>query len=184
MLKITVVLLSALLLSTNPASGQMNTGEISGVVEDGSGGVLPGATVIAIHPESGTLLERISDSQGRYFLPALRTGTWNITVTMPGFAVQTQQGIDLEIGRTLELTFTLSLEGVSEEVIVSASTPLLQTTTSEISDVIENREVVQIPLNGRNFLALAQLSDAVVIVIYDLFYEFYKIWHCFTAARS
>ena len=100
MLKITVVLLSALLLSTNPASGQMNTGEISGVVEDGSGGVLPGATVIAIHPESGTLLERISDSQGRYFLPALRTGTWNITASMPGFAVQTQQGIDLRFTAT------------------------------------------------------------------------------------
>ncbi len=163
MYKTIIAILSALLLSTNPAFAQMNTGEISGVVEDSSGGVLPGATVIAIHPESGTLLERISDSQGRYFLPALRTGTWNITVTMPGFAVQTQQGIDLEIGRTLELTFTLSLEGVSEEIIVSASTPLLQTTTAEISDVIENREVVQIPLNGRNFLALAQLSDAVVI---------------------
>jgi hypothetical protein len=63
----------------------------------------------------------------------------------------------------LNLDITLGLQGVAEAVTVEASEPLLQTVTAEISDVIENREVVQIPLNGRNFLALAQLSDAVVI---------------------
>ena len=69
----------------------------------------------------------------------------------------------LEVGRGLNIEFVLAVQAVTEQVVVQATAPLLQTTTAEISDVIENREVVQLPLNGRNFLALAQLSDAVVI---------------------
>ena len=71
--------------------------------------------------------------------------------------------IVLEVGRTLTLEFALGVQGLTEQIEVQRTLPLLQVTTAEISDVIENREVVQLPLNGRNFLALAQLSDAVVI---------------------
>jgi hypothetical protein len=131
-------------------------------VKDASGAVLPGATITARHPASGQLLERVTDAQGRFFLPALRIGPWEVTATLPGFAARTRE-LAVEIGRTLEVEITLPLEGLSEQVTVETELPLLQTRTAEISDVIENREVVQIPLNGRNFVALAQLSDAVVI---------------------
>ena len=149
--------------SASSAAAQTNTGEIGGVVRDGSGGVLPGAVVAATHRASGTAVERVSDAEGRFFLPALQIGEWDLTVTLPGFTPQTLKGIVLDIGRTLNLEFTLGVQGLEEQVVVQSAMPLLQTSTSEISDVIENREVVQIPLNGRNFLALAQLSDAVVI---------------------
>jgi hypothetical protein len=142
---------------------QTNTAEIGGVVRDASGGVLPGAVVTAVHPDSGTTLERVTDGEGRFFLPALRIGSWDLSVALPGFSSQTQKGVVLEIGRSMTLEFTLSVQGLEEQVVVQSLIPVLQTTTAEISDVIENREVVQIPLNGRNFLALAQLSDAVVI---------------------
>ena len=108
-------------------------------------------------------MERVSDEAGRFFLPALRIGQWDVTASLPGFAAQTRKGIVLEIGRSVSLDFTLAVQGLEEQVIVQSLIPVLQATTAEISDVIENREVVQIPLNGRNFLALAQLSDAVVI---------------------
>jgi carboxypeptidase family protein len=146
----------------SPLAAQTNTGEIGGVVKDTSGGVLPSATVTARHPASGTVVERVTDAEGRFFLPALRIGQWEITVAMGGFAPRTQT-VALEIGRTLNLDVSLSLEGLSEQVTVASSTPLLQTATAELSDVIGNREVVQMPLNGRNFLALAQLSDTVVL---------------------
>jgi hypothetical protein len=68
------------------------------------------------------------------------------------------------MGRTWNLEFRLGLEGVTKNVTVAVSAPLLQTNTAEISDIIENRQVVQFPLNGRNFLALAQLSNAVVLL--------------------
>jgi hypothetical protein len=144
------------------ASAQTNTGEIAGLVRDSSGGVLPGATVTARHPASGLTVERVTDGGGRFFFPGLRIGQWEITAVLEGFASQTQQ-VGLEIGRTLALDFTLGIEGLAEQVTVDSRAPLLQTATAEISDVIGNREVVQTPLNGRNFLALAQLSDAVVL---------------------
>jgi hypothetical protein len=105
----------------------------------------------------------VTDSAGRFFLPALRTGQWDITASLSGFAPQTQEGIVLEMGRTLNIEFRLGVAGVTEAVTVAAEAALLQTTTAEISDIIENRQVVQFPLNGRNFLALAQLGNAVVI---------------------
>jgi carboxypeptidase family protein len=146
-----------------PAGAQTNTAEIAGVARDASGGVLPGATISARHQATGIVVERITDDEGRFFLPALRIGVWDVTASLAGFAPQTQRGISLEVGRTLNLEFTLGVEGVAEQVTVESTVPLLQTATAEISDVIENREVVEIPLNGRSVIALAQLSDSVVI---------------------
>ena len=159
----TLIVVVFLLLPVTIARAQFNTGEIAGVVRDSSGGVLPGATVTATHAASGTVVERVTDGEGRFFLPALRIGLWDIAASLAGFATETRRGVVLEIGRTLSLEFTLGVQGVSERVIVQMTSPLLQSTTAEISDVIENREVVQLPLNGRNFVALAQLSDSVAI---------------------
>ena len=142
---------------------QTNTGEIGGVVRDDSSAVLPGATVVATHPASGLTVERVTDADGRFFMASLPIGAWEVTVELPGFRRAVQTGIVLALGRTLDLQLNLNLGQISEEVTVLATAPLLQSTTAEISDVIDNREVEQIPLNGRQFLQLAQLSDAVVI---------------------
>jgi carboxypeptidase family protein len=151
-----------LILSASAASAQINTGEIGGVVRDTSGGVLPGATVTARHDATGTVVERVTDGEGRFFLPGLRIGAWTVEARLTGLSPQIQKVV-LEMGRTMALEFSLGVQGVTEQVQVERTVPLLQVTTAEISDVIENREVVQLPLNGRNFLALAQLSDAVVV---------------------
>ena len=145
------------------AWAQANVGEVSGIVRDASGGVLPGATVTARHAESGLVVERTTDDAGRFYLPALRTGRWTITASLTGFTPVTRDGIVLELGRVLTLDFELAVGAVTESVTVSIDPTLLQTTTAEISDIIDNRLVVQFPLNGRNFLALAQLSAAVVL---------------------
>ena len=144
------------------ASAQFNTGELAGLVRDQSGGVLPHTTVSARHVDSGTVIERITGADGRYFLPVLRLGMWEVTAHLTGFNPQTQL-VQVEAGQTLTLEFSLGIQGLDERVTVLASPPLLQASNAEISDVITNREVVQLPLNGRSFLALAQLSDGVVI---------------------
>jgi Carboxypeptidase regulatory-like domain len=149
-------------LWSSVAAAQINTGEISGIVRDSVGGVLPGAAVIATHNATGTVVERVTDGEGRFFLPALRIGTWTIEARLTGLAPQ-RRTIVVEVGRTFTLDFALGVQGLSEQVDVQRTLPLLQITSAEISDLIENREVVQLPLNGRNFLGLAQLSDAVVI---------------------
>ena len=161
--KFACYLASWCLVATVSLGAQTNTGEIGGVVVDDSGAVLPGATVSALHEASGATAERVTDADGRFFLPALATGEWAVTVGLPGFQRSTQRGIRAEIGRVLQLEFTLPLGAISEEVTVEIRAPLLQVNTAEISDVIETREVEQVPLNGRQFLQLAQLSDGVVI---------------------
>ena len=160
-----VCLVASVLLVMTPttASAQTNTGEIGGIVRDESGGVLPGTTLVAVHPASGFAAERVADGDGRFFFSSLPIGEWELKAELLGFNRVVQSAIVLEIGQTLELSFSLSLGQLTEEITVTVELPVLQTTTAEISDVIDNRAVEQIPLNGRQFLQLAQLSDAVVI---------------------
>ena len=157
-----VVIACAALLSTE-VSTQTNTGEIGGVVRDASRGVLPGATVVATHPATGFTIERVTDGDGRFFMSSVPTGEWEVVAELLGFQCAAMAGVVVAIGRTIDLEFALGLGPVAEEVTVLATAPLLQTNNAEISDVIENRVVEQLPLNGRQFIQLAQLSDAVVI---------------------
>src|SRR5258705_5321982 len=155
-----VVLVAAMVV---PAAAQTDTGEISGVVRDTQGGVLPGVIVVAEQRESGARIERVTDGEGRYFLPSLRTGSYTLTAELSGFRRTIRSNVPLRLGQNLAVDFELEAGGVTEEIVVTGGEPLLRTTNAEISDVIENREVVQVPLNGRNFLSLAQLSDGVVL---------------------
>src|SRR6188768_3135261 len=155
--------LVVLLAFSVSVAAQTNTGEISGVVRDAQGGALPGARVIAEHVDSGVRVEYPTDEAGRYHLLSLRVGMYVISVELPGFRRIVRSGVLVQLGQALNLDFTLDVGGPVEEIRVTASVPLLQTGSAEISDVIENQQVVQLPLNGRNFLALAQLSDAVVL---------------------
>src|SRR5580765_172696 len=132
-----------LLLAVAPAAAQTNSGQISGVVRDSQGGVLPGATVSAEHVATGTRIERITDERGRYFLPSLPVGAYIISAQLEGFRRVLRSGLVLQLGQTLALDFNLDVGGLTEEVSVTAEAPLLQTTNAEISDVIENRVVMQ-----------------------------------------
>ena len=148
--------------SVSPGAAQTDSGEISGVVRDTQGGVLPGVTIVAEHLDSGTRIERVTDGEGRYFLASLRTGPYTLTAELPGFRRTIRSSVTLRLGQSLGVDFELEAGGVTEDIVVTGDPPLLRT-NAELSDVIENRQVVQVPLNGRNFLALAQLSDGVVL---------------------
>ena len=158
----TVVLLLAIGMA-RLLSAQTNTAEISGAVRDQQGAALPGVTVTAVHAGTGARVERVTDEQGRYRLPSLPVGTYSVTARLPGFRQSIQRGLTVGLGQQLQLDLVLQVGGVAEAVTVTADAPLLQTANAEISDIVGNQQVVQIPLNGRNFLSLAQLSDAVVV---------------------
>ncbi len=160
-----VLLLLGLLTAAGSvsAAAQTNTAEIAGIVHDTQGGVLPGVSVVAVHTATGARHERVTDADGRYRLPSLSVGNYEITATLPGFARVIRSGVTLQIGQQARIDLAMQVGGVTEDITVSAAAPLLQATSAEVSDVIDNRAVVEIPLNGRNFLALAQLSDAVVL---------------------
>ena len=85
------------------AGAQYNTAELSGVVKDAKGGVLPGANVVALHVASGRRSERLSDSEGRFILPALPVGDYQMFVELSGFKRFEQHGLTLNVGQKIDL---------------------------------------------------------------------------------
>jgi hypothetical protein len=106
-----------------PARAQgVTTGSMTGVVGDSQGGVLPGATVTAVHEPSGTVYEAVTQSDGRFFIPAMRVGgPYKVTAALSGFGTETQEGAMVTLGTSRDLTFALKVAGLTEEVTVVGS---------------------------------------------------------------
>jgi Carboxypeptidase regulatory-like domain len=144
------------------AMAQTNGAEIIGTTKDSSGGVLPGVTIVAECQAIGFRLERVTDDSGKFLFPALPVGGYNIYAHREGFKRYSQKGLVLQIGQVLRLELTLQSGDITEEINISASESSLQTTSAEVSDVIEHKQIVELPLNGRQFLQLALLSEGVI----------------------
>jgi len=145
------------------AAAQINTADITGVVRDAQGGVVPGAVVVAEQRASGFRVERVSNAVGRFLLSALPVGEYTLSAELEGFKRWLRTGLVLRLGQQLDLAVVLEVGDLSETLTVSTAAPILQTTTSEVSDVITEQQVVRLPLNGRQFLQLALLTDNVVV---------------------
>jgi hypothetical protein len=155
-------LVGALLWATLALEAQTNTAELQGVVKDSLGGLLPGASVVIVHRITGLRVERRSDGSGRFFAPALPVGEYAMTVTLDGFKTVTLS-VSIQVGQRIDLSITLPIGQQTDSVTVTATVSLLQTANAEVSDVIDNRRLQELPLRDGRFLQLAQLSDGVVI---------------------
>ena len=154
----------AILLMAGTTAAQFNTAEVAGVVRDVSGAVLPGASVTAVQAATGFVSEQRTDANGEFLLASLPVGRYTITVAFDGFKPN-RRSVALLIGQKVRLEFALEVGSLTEEITITTdgtSTGLIQTENAEVSDVIENRRIVNLPLNGRQFMDLALLSDAVV----------------------
>lgn len=160
-----LALLAATVFVLAPATAfaQYNTAEIAGVVKDEQGGAVPGATVTATHVASGARIDRVSDAAGQFFMPALQVGDYRVTVELSGFRPFVRTGLTLRVGQRVDLPVTLQIGTLTDAVTVTANAPLLQTANAEMSTIIDNRQVQQLPLNGRQFVQLAQLTDGVTL---------------------
>ncbi len=149
-----LVLLTALAL---PASAQTPSGEISGTVVDSSGSVLPGVRVTLTN--SGTNAVRLTQTNetGVYVFPAVPPGTYSLKVELEGFSTAQQTAINVQVGSANRFPFTMAIGALTDVVSVVADTPVIQTENASIGTVIENRSIVELPLNGRNYLQLASL---------------------------
>jgi hypothetical protein len=153
------------------AWGQADTGRISGVVKDPSGAVVPGATVTATQVETGTTTTAKTDGVGGYTFASLLPGTYNVSVTIKGFATSTNQGYVLTDGAAITASFELKAASNTEEItVVTSSVDQVNTQTGEVSHVIDGDTVRDLALNGRNYLDLlgtlpgsvqAGLGDAI-----------------------
>jgi Carboxypeptidase regulatory-like domain/TonB dependent receptor-like, beta-barrel len=144
-------------LALSIAQAQIETGTIIGVVQDSAGEVVPNAAVTLTQIATGVARQTHTNNQGAFNAQFMALGTYAITVTAKGFQTKTLRGITLQVDQTANLTIVLAVGSVSQSVEVTAAAPLVDTTTSSLGQVIDNHEVLSMPLNGRNAFALGLL---------------------------
>lgn len=154
--------LLAILVVSALAAAQGSTAQINGTVRDDSGGVLPGATVMAVQTDTGFSRTTVTGSDGAYTLPNLPLGPYRLEVSLAGFRTYAQTGITLQVNANPVINVTLSVGQVSETVAVEAAAPLVETRTTGISEVVDQERIVALPLNGRNPVDLIVLAGAAV----------------------
>jgi carboxypeptidase family protein/TonB-dependent receptor-like protein len=129
---------------------------VSGTVTDSSGAVLPGVAIRAVHEATGNAFDTVTDERGTYRL-AVRIGTLRVTAELSGFNSMTR-AVELLVGQTAVVNLQMSLTGVAETVTVTGAAPLIEMTTSVIGGNVDPRQVQELPVNGRNYIALALLA--------------------------
>ena len=139
------------------AFGQSTTGSIEGSAVDRTGAVIAGASVTATHVSTATEYQATTNEIGRFALPTVRLGEYVVLVSNEGFNTALVEGVLVEVGQSAQLTIQLDVGDVATEVTVSASAAqsLVNTTSAELSTVVDQRQVLELPLNGRNAVELA-----------------------------
>ena len=135
-------------------------GTITGEVKDASGATIPGASVTAQNTGTNAIRTQQSNETGAFSFPALPPGSYLIKGELTGFRTA-QNSVELHVEETLRVSLTLEIGTIAETTEVTAVTSLIQTENATIGTVIENRRIVELPLNGRNFLSLIGLSPNV-----------------------
>jgi hypothetical protein len=151
--------LSLVLATVWPAAAQEITASIAGAVVDETGGVLPGAVVTLRHVATGRVVEETTGSEGVYFVTGLPIGEYEITFTLSGFQSRTVRGVKLSVNDRLRVDATLSTGGVTEVVEVTGQ--ILPQNTTSVQNLIDSRQVQELPINNRNFAKLAELAPGV-----------------------
>ncbi len=152
---------ASLCLLASAASAQVSA-VLSGRVTDPSGAVVPGATVTAANTETRAIRETVSDNQGRYQMPLLPAGTYEIDASKTGFRDAVRRGVQLLVNQSAAVDLTLQVGEASQQVAVTADAPLVSTGTSDVSGVINQLQVRDLPLNGRSYDQLLTLNPGVV----------------------
>ena len=147
-----------------PGQSQATTGVIEGIVYDQNGAVIADATVRVKQKETGLERTSLTDESGRFRALLLPSGTYSIEVEKQGFGRLARENIELSVGQTLNLPLTLQPAGASEVVTVTGDAPVVETTRSEQSTLVDKRSVENLPINGRDFVGFIKLAPTVSIV--------------------
>ena len=157
-----LLVLLVLGLSVSSAFAQA-TGQINGVVADNSGGVVPGVTVFAVESGTGIARDTITGANGRYSFLSLRPTTYEIRAELAGFRTVRQTDVVLQANQNLTLNITLELGELSETVTVAGETSTVDITQSTLSEVVDSKRIVELPLNGRDAARLSMLVSGMVV---------------------
>ena len=157
------VLIGVVILGTSTLEAQLTTATLSGTVTDASGGVIPGASISVLHVETGSLRSAVSDDEGRYRVPLLQPGSYEVSAELVGFQTAVRSGITLQVAGRAIIDLSLSVGEISERVVVQGDAALVETTDTTVSGLVDEKQIRDLPLNGRSFEDLAVLQPGVAI---------------------
>jgi hypothetical protein len=161
-LAVAAALAVAVAFSPAPASAQIVGGTIGGAIHDSTGAALAGATVTVCGSDTGFTRTLVTGPDGRYAAPSVPVGPYSVSATHEGFQPQEQTGIVLSIGQSVQVNFALSVSSVHETVVVNAGDPVVNTSSQQTAGLVDERQVKELPLNGRSFDQLLTLNPATV----------------------
>src|SRR5262245_57950056 len=156
-----VMLLIAMLTPAAPAAAQGTTGSISGFVTDDTAGALPGATVTVRHTETDRRQVIVTDGGGRYRAQQLAPGRYEVTVELSGFRTARASDLALTIGQDSVVNVQMKVGGLDEQVVVTAEAAIVNTRQSSLAALVDEKQVRELPLNGRDFSQLTLLQPGV-----------------------
>ncbi|MGB6898816.1 MAG: carboxypeptidase-like regulatory domain-containing protein, partial [Candidatus Acidiferrum sp.] len=139
-----------------------STASLNGTVMDPTGAGVPNAQVVVKNEATGVASKTQTDGAGAYLFPSLAIGSYRIEVTANGFQMAVLTDLKLEVATSVTENITLKVGEVSEQVLITAEPALVETTTTSIGQVINDKTVQEIPLNGRHFVDLSLLTPGTV----------------------
>src|SRR5438876_4809775 len=145
--------------------GQTVGASVQGTISDATGAVLPGASVSVKNSGTGATVEFVSDERGRYLAPLLQPGEYEIQVSLPGFQSVSRRGIGLAVGQNAVVDVKLDVGGVTNEVEVVADANPINLTSAAVSGLVNDKQIRDLPLNGRSFQQLALLQTGVTAAL-------------------
>jgi len=143
------------------AQARLTAADLNGTVTDASGGLVSNVAIAATNVEWNVVRTAVTDESGRYLVPALPPGKYSVAASRAGFKTEIRHGIDLSLGATVTIDFTLTIAPTSETVTVAAEAPLVQTNRTEVSSLVSQRQIDSLPINGRNFISFSLISPGV-----------------------
>ncbi len=138
------------------------SGTIQGIVTDDTGAVIPGASILVRSVETGVETNVSTNEVGFYLVPGLNQGLYAVTCSSDGFSTQEYPEVRLEVQQTMRLDCAMSVGSLTETVEVNAAAILIQSEKTEVGQVIDSKRILEMPLNGRNYLELAKFSVGVL----------------------
>jgi hypothetical protein len=161
LVRLSSVVVAALCLLPGTGVAQVSSGKILGAVQDESAGALPGVVIVVRNLQTGASRETVTNTRGRYEMPGLQPGRYQVEAELTGFSRHSQGPVVVQVNEEALVNINLKVGQLSETINVVAQSMVVQTTTATLGKVIEEKQILELPLSGRNFTSLGLLTPGV-----------------------
>src|SRR5437763_1998815 len=162
MTRLSILFVGAVLLAGNASAQLASQTALVGTVTDSAGLPVPGAQVVAVNTGTADTYEATTNTEGYYAIQFVRVGTYDISVTLTGFQTSKVSGVEVATTQVVRTNVMMTVGQLSESITVVAATPILDTDTPKISELVDSRAVNELPVNGRNVWTLASTTPGVL----------------------